>query len=288
MSSPPTLTGGRQRNEWTKPDDTICTLPMSVAEARDWFERRYGGYSRLLEQACEPKVRRDVSPTRGGDVIATGDGGPTPAGRERGSDKLMDLVIKTTQGMIWQCPECFAILGKEMTPQLRALFGEVAGFNTCSACGASRSAAEVYGGRFDVSISGLRQVLGDEVVEKGANLLRVRLARETDPSRRAEVEEAISRMPHPDRVAWAFVLGFDRMPSRQEVEQVAACEPDLCDVTVSAGVLPGPPPKSGDELAALALTTARAHGRDKLHREVDLNKVTFQLVHGFLVIRIRQ
>lgn len=31
-------------------------------------------------------------------------------------DKLMELLIKTTQGMIWQCPECFAILGKEMTP----------------------------------------------------------------------------------------------------------------------------------------------------------------------------
>ena len=29
----------------------ICTLPLSVAEARDWFGRQYGGYSRLLEQA---------------------------------------------------------------------------------------------------------------------------------------------------------------------------------------------------------------------------------------------
>jgi len=203
-------------------------------------------------------------------------------------DRLMDLLIKTTQGMIWQCPKCLAILGKEMTPQVRALFGEVKGFNTCSACGASYSAAEVYGGRFDVSVLGLRQVLGDDEVERGAGLLRASLAREADPSRKAELEEAISRIAHTHRLAWAFVFGFDRMPSRQEVNDVVACDPDLRDVNVSTGMLPGPPPEPGHGLEALAFTMARVHGLEKLHHEIDLAKVTFQVIQGFLVIRIRQ
>jgi hypothetical protein len=109
-------------------------------------------------------------------------------------DRLMDLLIKTTQGMIWQCPKCLAVLGKEMTPQLRALFREVAGFNTCAACGSAYSADEVYGGRFDVSISGLRKLLGGKVMERGVNLLRADLEHVTDASHSAEMEEAISRI----------------------------------------------------------------------------------------------
>jgi len=100
-----------------------------------------------------------------------------------------------------------------------------------------------------------------------------------------------ARMPGSNRhhrLDWAFVFGFDRLPSRQEVEEIAACDPDLSDVTVSTGMLPGPPPEPGHGLEALAFTMARAHGRDKLHREIDLAKVAFQVVHGFLVIRIRQ
>jgi|GEM_PF-6413969 len=94
--------------------------------------------------------------------------------------------------------------------------------------------------------------------------------------------------PQSGILAWAFIFGFDHMPSRQEVERVVASDPGLCNVTVTTGVLSGPPPEPGHGLEALAFTMARSHGRSKLHHEIDLAKVTFQILQGFLVIRIRQ
>ena len=41
-------------------------------------------------------------------------------------DTLMDLLIKTTQGMIWQCPKCLAVLGKKMNAQLMGMFAKAA------------------------------------------------------------------------------------------------------------------------------------------------------------------
>jgi hypothetical protein len=102
------------------------------------------------------------------------------------------------------------------------------------------------------------------------------------------MKEDIPHIPHPDRLAWAFVFGFDHMPSHQEVNEIATRDPDLHDVTVSAGNIPGPLPNPEYGLEALAFTLARSHGRNKLHHEIDLAKVTFQIVQGFLVILIRQ
>ncbi len=58
---------------------------------------------------------------------------------------------KTVVSDLWKCPKCGTILKKGMAAQTMAPFARISGYATCGACGATLAAAEVYGGKYDVT-----------------------------------------------------------------------------------------------------------------------------------------
>ena len=92
-------------------------------------------------------------------------------------------------------PKCLGLLGKKMSPELMAIFGEISGFNTCSNCQASYLAKDVYAGKYDVSVSGIREALGNDEIEKGIHLL-INIMRTTSIviSRRVKIAMVLGKL----------------------------------------------------------------------------------------------
>ena len=110
-------------------------------------------------------------------------------------DKFMDLMIKTTQGTIWQCPKCLGFVGKQINPQRSAVPGSASASYRCSNCGTSYSAVEVDGGKLDATYTSLRWVFEKDEIENGKDLLIKFLAnKNNDASRRAEIALALGKI----------------------------------------------------------------------------------------------
>ena len=85
---------------------------------------------------------------------------------------LKRMIIKSSKGMVWQCPNCTAVLEKKgVEPELAELFGSITGTNTCSHCQTSYLRNDVYGGKYDISLDKIRLIAGDKLIDRGINLL---------------------------------------------------------------------------------------------------------------------
>ncbi len=85
--------------------------------------------------------------------------------------RLKEMMIKFSKGMIWKCPNCSAIVEKKIDPLLNEVFGSIVGTNTCKECGASFSSQDVYNRKFDITFRELKSIAGEKLIDRGINLM---------------------------------------------------------------------------------------------------------------------
>jgi len=89
---------------------------------------------------------------------------------------------------------------------------------------------------------------------------------------------------------WIFVDGFEgHVPSQDEISFLLS-DPDMKqrkrDVGISTGGMPGSIPTTPEELYAVAGALAITKGRRKLGHDIDLDKITCQIVRDLLVVKV--
>lgn len=92
-------------------------------------------------------------------------------GQSMDDDRLKEMLIKYSKGMVWKCPNCSAILEKKLDPVFNKLFGDITGTNSCKECGNSFSSKDVYSSKYDISLRELKSIAGDNLMQRGIGLL---------------------------------------------------------------------------------------------------------------------
>jgi len=71
-------------------------------------------------------------------------------------------VEKARNGMVWKCPNCGALLEKELSREaffaLKASWRTFFGTNTCGNCGSSYNSNDIYSGNYDASMRDIEYV----------------------------------------------------------------------------------------------------------------------------------
>jgi hypothetical protein len=130
----------------------------------------------------------------------------------------------------------------------------------------------------------VKKTPAEEAAVKIVKLLRDVRGRELSDAFNKVREHRRGHPPGASGAELVIVVGFDRMPEASDVSALLSSDKDLRNVRVFTLKLSGEIPSNTDETRAIVLRVAEEDGSPRIAHAIDWGKVTYEVLHNFLIV----